>query len=158
MIRIGQGFDAHRFAQNQKLILGGVHIPFELGIEGHSDGDVLLHAICDAYLGALGLGDIGQHFPGTKEWENMDSRVFVRKVIDQIRTHGWRVSNVDATIIAEKPRLSEYRETMRNIIALDSQIDITQVSVKASTTDKMGFIGKGEGIAVIAVALLESIS
>ncbi len=154
-MRIGQGFDAHRFQPGRRLVLGGVAIPYELGMEAHSDGDVVLHALCDALLGAAGLGDIGKHFPDTDpSIKGIDSRVMLRHVVKLLRGRGLKVGNVDATIVAEQPRLAPYLSVMCENIATDLQINRDAVSVKATTTEKMGYTGRGEGIAALAVALL----
>ncbi len=154
-IRIGQGFDVHAFAENRKLIIGGVEILHERGLMGHSDADVLLHAICDALLGAAGLGDIGRHYPDNDaKFKDIDSRELLRDVCDQIRGLGWRVGNVDATIIAQAPKMSPHIPDMEENIADDLEIALDQVNVKATTTEKLGFAGRGEGIAAQAVCLL----
>lgn len=154
-MRIGQGFDAHRFGEGDHIIVGGVRIPYERGIEAHSDGDVLLHAITDALLGAAGAGDIGRHFPDTDPaFKGVDSRILLRQALATAHAKGWRVINVDATVIAQQPRLSPYIEAMQATIAADLEIDSGCVNVKASTTERMGFTGRGEGIAAIAGILL----
>jgi len=154
-MRIGQGYDVHAFAENRKLILGGVEVPYEKGLAGHSDADVLLHAICDALLGALALGDIGKHFPDTSDdYENIDSRILLRHVSGLIMEKGYRIVNLDSTVIAQRPKLASYIETMRKNIAADLEIDFDRVSVKATTTEKLGFEGRGEGIASQAIVLL----
>ncbi|KVW94729.1 2-C-methyl-D-erythritol 2,4-cyclodiphosphate synthase [Thiobacillus denitrificans] len=154
-LRIGHGFDVHAFAENRKLILGGVDIPFELGLAGHSDADVLLHAICDALLGAAGLGDIGRHFPDTDAaFAGIDSRILLRRVAEQLKSRGWRVGNVDATIIAQAPKMAPHIARMTAHIADDLGVAIEHVNVKATTTEKLGFTGRGEGIAAEAVCLI----
>lgn len=154
-MRIGLGYDVHRLEDGRPLILGGVEIPFEKGLAGHSDADVLLHAITDALLGACALGDIGQHFPDTStEYENVDSRILLRNVVELILDKGYRVNNVDATVVAERPKLADYIPNMRNHIAGDLDIDVDHVSVKATTSEGIGFEGKGSGISAQAVALL----
>jgi 2-C-methyl-D-erythritol 2,4-cyclodiphosphate synthase len=154
-MRIGQGYDAHRFQSGSAVILGGVTIPFEKSLAAHSDGDVLLHAICDAVLGAAALGDIGRHFPDTSaEFKGVDSRALLREVVRMVLEIGLRIENVDATVIAERPKISPYVETMRRNIADDLGISIDRINVKGTTTEKMGFTGRGEGIAATAVALL----
>lgn len=154
-LRIGQGFDAHRFAPGARLVLGGVEIPSELGLEAHSDGDCLLHAITDALLGAAGLGDLGRHFPNTDPaLAGVDSRRLLADVLARLRDGGYRVGNVDSTIIAQKPRVSPYIERMRAVIAADLAVDHERVNVKATTTEGMGFTGRGEGIAAMAVVTL----
>jgi 2-C-methyl-D-erythritol 2,4-cyclodiphosphate synthase len=155
-IRIGHGFDVHAFAANRKLIIGGVDIPHDLGLAGHSDADVLLHAICDALLGAAGLGDIGRHFPDTDAaFAGIDSRILLRRVAGQLRQRGWRVGNVDATIIAQAPKMAPHIARMTAHIADDLGIALDRVNVKATTTEKLGFTGRGEGIAAEAVCLIE---
>ena len=154
-MRIGQGFDAHRFGDGDHLIIGGVRIPFERGIEAHSDGDVLLHAITDALLGAAGEGDLGRHFPDSDPaLAGIDSRDLLRAGLGKARAKGWRVINIDATIIAQRPRLATHIAAMQANIAADLELDQAVVNVKASTTEHMGFTGRGEGIAALAVVLL----
>ena len=154
-IRIGHGFDVHALVENRKLIVGGVDIPFELGLAGHSDADVLLHAICDALLGAAGLGDIGRHFPDTDAaFAGIDSRILLRQVAEQLKTRGWRIGNVDATLIAQAPKMAPYIARMTAHIADDLGVAIEYVNVKATTTEKLGFTGRGEGIAAEAVCLI----
>lgn len=155
MFRVGIGFDAHRFSNNRKLILGGVQIDYKLGLEGHSDADVLLHALADALLGAAALGDLGTHFPEAEPaWKGAPSRVFVEKAYAMVREAGWQISNTDLTVIAQMPRMQPYREAIRKSVAAILQIDEGKVSIKATTTDYMGFSGREEGIAAIAVVLL----
>jgi 2-C-methyl-D-erythritol 2,4-cyclodiphosphate synthase len=155
-MRIGHGFDVHAFATDRKLIIGGVDIPYELGLAGHSDADVLLHAICDALLGAAGLGDIGRHFPDSDgAFAGIDSRILLRRVAEQLTQRGWRVGNVDATIIAQAPKMAPHIARMTAHIADDLGIAIDRVNVKATTTEKLGFTGRGEGIAAEAVCLIE---
>jgi len=154
-IRVGHGFDVHAFAENRKLIIGGVDIPHTLGLAGHSDADVLLHAICDALLGAAGLGDIGRHFPDTDAaFAGIDSRILLRRVAEQLKDRGWRVGNVDATIIAQAPKMAPHIARMTAHIADDLGIALDRVNVKATTTEKLGFTGRGEGIAAEAVCLI----
>ena len=156
-MRIGQGFDAHRFCEGQHLMLGGVKIAHDKGIEAHSDGDVLLHAICDALLGAAGLGDIGSHFSDQENINhNRDSREFVRSTLKLITQQELVIANIDATIICQQPRVAPHKASMKKIIAEDLQCDLHQVNIKATTTEKMGFTGRQEGIAVMAVALLQT--
>jgi 2-C-methyl-D-erythritol 2,4-cyclodiphosphate synthase len=158
-LRIGQGYDVHAFTAGDHVTLGGEKIPYTHGILAHSDGDVLLHAICDALLGAAGLGDIGMHFPDTDpRWKGADSRAFVRHVRDLLKVSDYVVVNVDTTVICEAPRLGKYREAMRANIAADLGINITRVNIKATTSEKMGFIGRAEGLACQAIALIEHIS
>lgn len=154
-MRIGHGYDVHRFGEGDHLTLGGVQIPFDFGFIAHSDGDVLLHAICDALLGACALGDIGRHFPDTDPtYKGADSRQLLRHVMVLVAEKGWRVINLDCTVIAQAPKLSPFVETMRGAIASDLQADIGAVNVKATTTEKLGFCGRKEGIAAHAVVLL----
>ena len=157
-LRIGHGFDVHAFAEGRRLIMGGVDIPHERGLLGHSDADVLLHALCDALLGAAGLGDIGKHFPDNDpQYKGIDSRKLLRHVGELLRARGWATGNVDATIIAQAPRMAPHIPTMREHIAQDLGIELEQVNVKATTTEKLGFTGRGEGIAAEAVCLIERI-
>lgn len=159
MSRIGQGFDAHAFKDGGRLMLGGVHVPAERSLEAHSDGDVVLHALCDALLGAAGLGDIGRHFPpDDSTYKNIDSRILLQRVNDMVILGGYRMVNADITIVAQTPRLSPYVETMCSNIAEDLDLDPSQVNVKATTTEHMGFTGRGEGIAAFAVVLLDEVS
>ena len=155
-IRVGNGFDVHALVEGRPLILGGVIIPYARGLAGHSDADVLLHAICDALLGAAGLGDIGRHFPDTDAaFAGIDSRILLRRVAEQLKTRGWRVGNVDATIIAQTPKMAPHIARMTAHIADDLGVAIDHVNVKATTTEKLGFTGRGEGIAAEAVCLIE---
>lgn len=155
-IRIGHGFDVHALVENRKLIVGGVEIPYDRGLAGHSDADVLLHAICDALLGAAGLGDIGRHFPDTDAaFSGIDSRILLRRVAGQLQQRRWRAGNVDATIIAQAPKMAPHIARMTAHIADDLGIAIDRVNVKATTTEKLGFTGRGEGIAAEAVCLIE---
>ncbi|WP_110992398.1 2-C-methyl-D-erythritol 2,4-cyclodiphosphate synthase [Pseudomonas sichuanensis] len=154
-MRIGHGYDVHRFADGDFITLGGVRIPHKYGLLAHSDGDVLLHALSDALLGAAALGDIGKHFPDTDpQFKGADSRVLLRHVLGVVRNKGWKVGNVDATIVAQAPKMAPHIETMRQRIAEDLQVELDQVNVKATTEEKLGFTGREEGIAVHAVALL----
>lgn len=156
-LRIGQGFDVHALVAGRPLILGGVTIPFERGLLGHSDADALLHALCDALLGAAALGDIGRHFPDTDPaFSGADSRVLLREVAARVRAAGYTVGNVDATIIAQAPRMAPHIPAMVANIAADLGIDRDCVNVKAKTTEKLGFTGRGEGIATEAIALLQA--
>lgn len=153
--RIGQGFDVHALVPDRKLILGGVDIPYHLGLLGHSDADVLLHAITDAILGAAGLGDIGRHFPDTDpRYKGADSRVLLREAMASVRDAGWQVVNLDATIIAQAPKIMPYAPAMVANIAADLEVAEARVNVKGKTTEKLGFTGRGEGIAAQAVVLL----
>jgi 2-C-methyl-D-erythritol 2,4-cyclodiphosphate synthase len=156
MIRIGHGYDVHQLVAGRDLILGGVKIPHSKGLHGHSDADVLIHAICDACLGAAGLGDIGQHFPDTDAlYKNIDSRKLLRKVKEAIAEHGWKIANVDSTIVAQAPRIASHLPQMIQNIAADLDIPHANVNIKATTTEKLGFDGREEGIAAHAVVLLE---
>ena len=155
-LRIGHGYDVHRLSRGRKLIIGGVDIPFEAGLDGHSDADVLLHAIADALLGAAALGDIGKHFPDTDpEFLNADSLVLLKKVAELIKNEGYSVSNIDSTVIAQRPKLSGYIDQMRRNIAGAVGADISCISVKATTEEKLGFTGQGLAIASHAVCLIE---
>jgi 2-C-methyl-D-erythritol 2,4-cyclodiphosphate synthase len=157
-MRIGQGFDIHALVAGRKLIVGGVEIPYERGLAGHSDADVLLHAICDALIGAAGLGDIGTHFPDTDpRYRGADSRELLREVGGLVRLHGLRVLNVDTTIIAQAPKMAPHIAQMRQNIASDLGMDAGAVNVKAKTAERLGTLGRGEGIAAEAIALLEPI-
>lgn len=154
-MRIGHGFDVHRFGPGDHLMIGGVKLPFEHGFIAHSDGDVLLHAISDALLGACALGDIGHHFPDTDSaWAGADSRELLRHVVSLIKGQGYGVVNIDATLMAQAPKMAPHIETMRNVIAADLGVELGQVNVKATTTERLGFTGRGEGIAAEAVVLL----
>lgn len=154
-LRIGHGFDVHRFGAGDHLMLGGVRIDFDHGFVAHSDGDVVLHALSDALLGAAALGDIGRHFPDTDEqWRGADSRALLRHVVSLIREHGFGLINVDVTILAQAPKMAPHIEAMRQVMAEDLALAIDNINVKATTTEKLGFTGRGEGIAVEAVALL----
>ena len=156
-MRIGQGFDVHQLVPGRKCVIGGVHIPYERGLLGHSDADVLLHAICDALLGAAALGDIGKHFPDSDaRYKGIDSRTLLKHVAALIKQRGWKVGNVDATIIAQMPRMAPHISAMVKNIADDLGVDAGQVNVKATTTEELGFAGRGEGIAAEAVCLLLS--
>lgn len=157
MMRIGHGYDVHALVVGRDLILGGVRIPHPKGLAGHSDADALIHAVCDACLGAAGLGDIGRHFPDTDpQYKDIDSRILLRKVKQAIQAKGWRVENVDATIVAQAPRLAPYMDRMRENLARDLDVSAGCVNVKAGTTERLGFAGREEGIAVHAVVLLQS--
>ncbi|WP_459723820.1 2-C-methyl-D-erythritol 2,4-cyclodiphosphate synthase [Sideroxyarcus sp. TK5] len=154
-MRIGQGFDVHQLVEGRKLIIGGVDIPYEKGLLGHSDADVLLHAICDALLGAAALGDIGRHFSDTDaKFKNIDSRILLRETLHLVREAGYRVGNVDATIIAQAPKMAPHIHSMVDNIAADLRLEKSAVNVKATTTEKLGYTGRGEGIAAQAVVLL----
>lgn len=158
-MRIGQGFDVHAFGEGDRIVIGGVAIPHAHGLKAHSDGDVLLHAVADALLGALALGDIGHFFPDTsEEWAGADSRVLLRQVVDRIASEGFRVVNIDSTIIAQAPRMAPHLDAMRGNMAADLRVTPDRVGVKATTTERLGFTGRGEGIACQAVCLLEPVS
>lgn len=155
-MRIGSGFDVHAFGDGDHLVLGGVRIPFERGVVAHSDGDVVIHALCDAIFGALALGDIGQHFPPTDErWRGADSRQFLRHAATLMAQHGYRLGNADVTVIGEAPKVVPHALAMRANLAADLGSEISRISVKATTTEKLGFCGRGEGIAAQACVLLE---
>ena len=154
-IRIGQGFDVHAFGEGDHVMLGGVRVAHDRGVLAHSDGDVVLHALCDAMLGALALGDIGVHFPPSDpQWKGADSRAFVRRCNELIGERGWKVGNADVTVVCERPKVGPHAQAMRELIAADLGIGIDDVSVKATTSEKLGFTGRGEGIAAQAVVLL----
>ena len=154
-MRVGQGFDIHALVPGRKLIIGGVEIAFERGLEGHSDADVLLHAICDALIGAAGLGDIGTHFPDSDpRYRGADSRLLLRSVAQLLTGTGLRISNIDATIIAQAPKMAPHIARMRENISQDTGLPVTQVNVKAKTAERLGTLGRGEGIAAEAIALL----
>lgn len=156
MIRVGQGYDVHRFGEGDHLMLGGVRIPYDQGMVAHSDGDVLVHALCDALLGAAALGDIGQHFPDTDEqYAGADSRILLRQVNQMLQGIGLHLNNVDITIVAEAPKMSPHIGSMRELLAADLNVDIDQINIKATTTERLGFEGRKEGIAVHATALVE---
>ena len=154
-MRIGEGFDVHALVEGRPLIIGGVTIPFDKGLAGHSDADVLLHAICDALLGAAAMGDIGQHFPDIDErYSGADSRLLLREVGSKVSRAGFTIGNIDSTVIAQQPKMAPHIPEMAENIAADLKIDVTRVSVKAKTTENLGFTGRGEGIAAKAVVLL----
>lgn len=154
-MRIGHGYDAHALVADRLLILGGVNIPHHKGLAAHSDGDAVIHALCDALLGAMALGDIGKHFPDTSsEFENIDSRILLRHVADLLRQHDHSLVNADITILAQQPKLASYLETMLDNLSSDLDTQPASINIKASTTEGMGFIGREEGIAVYAVALI----
>ncbi|MBR7133367.1 MAG: 2-C-methyl-D-erythritol 2,4-cyclodiphosphate synthase [Clostridia bacterium] len=154
-MRIGHGYDVHRLTENRKLILGGVEIPFELGLLGHSDADVLLHAVCDALLGAAALGDIGRHFPDTdQKFKGIDSQLLLKEVVALLSQNGFKISNIDATIIAQKPKLAPFIPTMKENIASICKISPSQVNVKATTEEGLGFTGAIEGISAHAVCII----
>jgi len=154
-MRIGNGFDVHALVEGRRLVLGGVTIPYHRGLEGHSDADALLHAICDAILGALAMGDLGTHFPDTDpRWKGADSRALLRHVVGLATGKGWEICNLDTTVIAQAPRLAPHIAAMIANVAADLACDATQVSVKATTTERLGFAGREEGIAALATVLL----
>lgn len=155
-MRIGQGYDAHCFQEGRPLILGGVEIPHTKGLVGHSDADVVIHALCDAILGAAGLGDIGQYFPSSDQTlKNISSRKILRQILELIANHGFHIKNADITIVAEEPKITPYREKMRSHLAEDLHIQQGCINIKATTTEGMGFTGRKEGIAAFAIVLLE---
>ena len=157
-MRVGTGFDAHPLTAGRRLMLGGIEVPFDKGLGGYSDADVLIHAIIDALLGAAALGDIGSHFPsGEPQYKDVSSLILLAKVRDKLTENGWRVSNVDATIVADGPKLIYFIDQMRQKVSETLGVDISQVSIKASTSDGLGFVGRGEGMAAYAVALIESV-
>jgi 2-C-methyl-D-erythritol 2,4-cyclodiphosphate synthase len=154
--RIGFGIDFHQLAAGRKLMLGGVHIPHEKGAMGHSDADTLLHAICDALLGALSLGDIGQHFPDTSpDYKNIDSKILLQKTYSLVREKNYRVVNIDSSICLESPKIMKYADDMRKVIAEILEISSADISIKATTTERMGFVGRGEGVVAYASLILE---
>ncbi len=154
-MRIGHGYDTHRLVQDRDLILGGVTIPHEKGLEGHSDADAVIHALCDALLGAMSLGDIGSYFPDTDPaFKNIDSRVLLKQVYDLMKKNAYELVNADITILAQAPKMAEHIPTMKKNLAEDLNVDEVQINVKASTTERMGFVGRGEGIVAYAVTLL----
>ncbi|MEZ5554917.1 2-C-methyl-D-erythritol 2,4-cyclodiphosphate synthase [Haliea sp.] len=158
-MRIGHGFDVHRFGPGSGVVLGGVSIPHTQGLVAHSDGDVLIHALCDALLGAVGAGDIGRHFPDSDPaFAAIDSRILLRRVVEQVFAQGWQLVNADTTLVAEAPRMAAHIPAMQVNLAADLRVAVGQVNVKATTTEKLGFTGRGEGIAAHAVVLLQGIA
>jgi 2-C-methyl-D-erythritol 2,4-cyclodiphosphate synthase len=154
--RVGQGYDVHAFTDGDSLVLGGVRIPFDKAFEAHSDGDVLIHALCDALLGAAGQGDIGRHFPDNNEaYANIDSRKLLEHVVELIFSQGWEIVNADITIIAQQPKMGPHIQAMEKHLAEDMDIPVNAINVKATTTERLGFEGKGEGIACSAVVLIQ---
>ena len=154
-LRIGQGYDVHRLTENRELWLGGIKIPHNKGLLGHSDADVLIHAICDALLGAANLRDIGYHFPDNQEnFKNIDSKILLRKTVELVRAKGFEIGNIDSTVCAQQPKLSPFIETMQQTLAQVMEIPVEDISIKATTTEKLGFTGREEGIAAFAVALI----
>lgn len=157
-IRVGFGYDVHNLVPNRELWLGGMQIPHEMGLQGHSDADVLIHAICDALLGAAHLRDIGYHFPDTAgEFKNIDSKILLKDTVALVRGKGYEIGNIDATICAERPKLKDYIERMQNCLASVMGIDSEDVSIKATTTEKLGFVGRKEGIAAYATVLIQKL-
>ena len=158
-MRVGFGYDVHAFAPNRELWLGGIRVPSEQGLDGHSDADVAIHALCDALLGAAALRDIGYHFPDTKgnEYEGIDSKILLRRVMAMLREKGYKLGNCDITICAQAPKLTPYIEEMRKCLAETMQVNVEQVSVKATTTEHLGFVGRKEGIAAQAVVLIQEL-
>ena len=153
--RIGQGFDVHAFGDGDHVVLGGVRVPHDRGIVAHSDGDVVIHALCDAMLGALALGDIGRHFPPSgSRWKDADSREFLRHCLVLASARGWRIGNADITVICEHPKVGPHADSMRALLAADLAIDIDAISIKATTSERLGFTGRGEGLAAQAICLL----
>lgn len=154
-IRIGQGFDVHAFGAGDHLVIGGVRVPHERGVLAHSDGDVVIHALCDAMLGALALGDIGRHFPpDDPQWKDADSRAFLRHCNALLGERGFRLGNADITVICERPKVGPHAQAMRGLLAADLAVDVGAISIKATTSERLGFTGRGEGIAAMAVCLL----
>ena len=154
-MRIGHGYDAHRLVEDRPLVLGGVRIPYEKGLEGHSDADAVIHALCDAILGALCLGDIGNHFPDTDPTlKNVDSRILLKQVVDLMKQKKYQLGNADITILAQAPKMAGHIPAMREVLASDLNCKLEDINVKATTTERMGFVGRGEGIAVQSVVLL----
>ncbi len=155
-IRIGQGFDVHRLENGREFWLGGVLVPHSKGALGHSDADVLLHAICDAILGAANLGDIGFHFPDTSnEFKGIDSKILLKRTCELMRQNGWEINNIDSTLCLEKPKILSYVSAMKQAISNSASIDVSQISIKATTNEKMGFIGREEGLTAMAIVLLK---
>ncbi|QGW64440.1 2-C-methyl-D-erythritol 2,4-cyclodiphosphate synthase [Lysobacter soli] len=154
-IRIGQGYDVHAFGDGDHVVLGGVRVPHDRGVLAHSDGDVVIHALCDAILGALALGDIGKHFPPSDpQWKGADSRAFLRHCDALARERGWRLGNADVTVVCERPKVGPHAMAMREVLAQELAVEIDAISIKATTSEKLGFTGRGEGIAAMAVCLL----
>lgn len=155
-MRIGHGYDVHRFAEGRKLFIGGIEIPYDLGLDGHSDADVLIHAICDSLLGAAALGDIGRHFPDNDaKYKGIDSKILLSNVVSLLKGEGYRIENIDATVIAQAPKLKPYIVDMRSCLATICGIDVSQINVKATTEEKLGFTGRLEGISAHSVCLIE---
>lgn len=159
MYKIGFGFDAHRFSEGRKLILGGIEIPYRIGLAGHSDADVLTHAICDALLGAMGEGDIGTHFPDSDpRYKDMSSLSFLREIMETLNSEGYEIGNIDCTIVCESPRITPHVPAIKDSLARITGLSGKALSVKATTSDRMGFTGRGEGIAAYAVAIIKNAS
>jgi len=157
MLKIGQGIDVHAFSTGRKLVIGGIEIPYHKGLAGHSDADVLIHAICDSILGAAGLGDIGIHFPNTSEkYHNIDSKILLQEIVAKINKNNYEIVNIDSTIIAQSPKLALYINSMREILSSILKISKNNINIKATTTEKLGFTGRGEGIEAHAICLLQS--
>lgn len=157
-MRIGHGYDVHKLVENRKLVLGGIEIPYEKGLLGHSDADVLIHAIMDSILGALALGDIGKHFPDTdQKYKDISSVLLLEKVYNIMREHGYKIGNIDSTIAAQKPKLAPYIEKMRTVLSTVLNTEIENINIKATTTEELGFVGRKEGISSYSVCLLKKI-
>lgn len=157
-IRVGQGYDVHRLVEGRALFLGGIEIPHEKGLLGHSDADVLIHAICDALLGAAALRDIGYHFPdNSADFKDIDSKILLKKTVDILAEKGWKAVNVDATICAERPKINPHIPAMKECLAPLMKLDVEDISIKATTTEKLGFVGREEGMAALAVVLIEKV-
>ncbi|MBQ7946260.1 MAG: 2-C-methyl-D-erythritol 2,4-cyclodiphosphate synthase [Bacteroidales bacterium] len=157
-IRVGQGYDVHRLVEGRALFLGGIEIPHEKGLLGHSDADVLIHAICDALLGAAALRDIGYHFPdNSADFKDIDSKILLKKTVDILAEKGWKAVNVDATVCAERPKINPHIPAMKECLAPLMKLDVEDISIKATTTEKLGFVGREEGMAALAVVLIEKI-
>ncbi len=157
-IRVGQGYDVHRLVKGRALFLGGIEIPHEKGLLGHSDADVLIHAICDALLGAAALRDIGYHFPdNSADFKDIDSKILLKKTVDILAEKGWKAVNVDATVCAERPKINPHIPAMKECLAPLMKLDVDDISIKATTTEKLGFVGREEGMAALAVVLIEKI-
>lgn len=157
-MRIGHGYDVHRFAENTKLFIGGVELPYSLGLDGHSDADVLIHAICDSLLGAAALGDIGRHFPDSDPaYKGIDSKLLLEHTVAILNTNGYAIVNIDATVIAQQPKIAPYIQSMRKVLAEICKIDIDQLNIKATTEEKLGFTGRLEGISAHSVCLIDKL-
>ena len=157
-IRVGQGYDVHRLVEGRALFLGGIEIPHEKGLLGHSDADVLIHAICDALLGAAALRDIGYHFPdNSADFKDIDSKILLKKTVDILAEKGWKAVNIDATVCAERPKINPHIPAMKECLAPLMKLDVDDISIKATTTEKLGFVGREEGMAALAVVLIEKI-